>query len=486
MENKANATRALDLMDIGWWTYSRCSGVFECSKAIHRLFLLPYDIEIDFADLTNLIPDRDNLLESLELLDDEYRFFEKELTALTSEGKNIWLKVSIELLNHEKQLYLGVMKDITKEKILAESRITLMNEQIRYKNTVGKLAIIAETDLRGTITFVNDKFCEVTGYKKHELIGKTHRLVNSGYHPKDFFKQMWETLLSGEVWQGRICNARKDESVYWVQTNIAPIYRDNKITGFFSMRIEITNQVALEEEIEIEKERGRFNAQLASVGEMSASIAHEIANPLAIINGANNLIVKMVDKPDKILLHADSVKNAVQRIQKIITGLKRLARKSTGDDFELTKLDDIVVETMDFLEESLRHTHITLEVSKIPQGVFLMCRDVEISQVLVNLVRNSRDSIIENNCKERWIKVHISLNENQIVVSVVDSGPGISKDIQNKIMESFFTTKKTGKGTGLGLSLVKKIIESHKGKISLLPDEENTTFEITLPRHIVD
>ncbi len=483
--NKINlASKALDNINVGWWTYSRCCGDFACSKALHDIFNVPYDIKMDFADWLNFIPEREKLLEGLSLLDNSDKFFSLEIPAHNSEGKSLWLYCVIELVDYEQQLYLGTFSDITKEKQLRLSRISLMDEQIRYKNTVGKLAIIAETDVRGTITFVNEKFCEVTGYEKYELIGQTHRIVNSGYHSKEFFKEMWSTLLAGKIWQGRICNTSKNGNRYWVQTNIAPMYQNDKISGFFAMRIEITDQVALEEEIEIEKERARFNAQLASVGEMSASIAHEIANPLAIINGANNLITKMVNQPEKVLLHTESVRNAVSRIQKIIVGLKRLARKSTGDDFELVELEQLVGETMDFLEESLRHTHIKLIVDKIPQGVQLMCRDVEISQVLVNLVRNARDAIIESSSKERWIKVQIVVNDKDIMISIIDSGPGIPREIEDKIMESFFTTKKTGKGTGLGLSLGKKIVESHNGTIKLMTNTESTTFQLILPRYI--
>lgn len=108
--------------------------------------------------------------------------------------------------------------------------------------------IIAETDRRGRITYANDRFCEISKYSRDELLGQDHRIINSGYHSKDFFRELWTTINKGQVWSGEVRNRAKDGSIYWVNTLISPLMNDcNEITGFVSVRREITKQKLFEE-----------------------------------------------------------------------------------------------------------------------------------------------------------------------------------------------------------------------------------------------
>ena len=109
-----------------------------------------------------------------------------------------------------------------------------------------------------------------------------------------------------------------------------------------------------------------------------------------------------------------------------------------------------------------------------------MCDEIKVSQVLLNLINNARDAI--ENLSEKWIKIILSDNEQYLKLSVVDSGNGIPKEIRDKVLSSFFTTKEVGKGTGLGLSLVKRFIEEHEGQLRIVEDTTNTEFEVILPR----
>lgn len=120
-------------------------------------------------------------------------------------------------------------------------------------------AIIAITDLKGKIIHVNDKFCEVSGYEKGELIGSDHRILNSGMHSKDFFKSMWETIKSGKTWKGEIRNRRKNGDFYWVQTTISAIRdHDGEVVQFLAVRTEITDQKLLVEIDEQIQEMGNI------------------------------------------------------------------------------------------------------------------------------------------------------------------------------------------------------------------------------------
>src|SRR5687767_1964808 len=154
-----------------------------------------------------------------------------------------------------------------------------------FKRALDHAAIVAITDVHGRITYANDKFCEISGYSRDELLGQDHRIINSGYHSKEFMTHLWHTIAKGRVWHGEIRNRAKDGRLYWVDTTIVPFLDDRgKPYQYIAIRADITARKAAEERL-IQQ------TALAQVGQMAAVVAHEVRNPLAGIKGALQVLM---------------------------------------------------------------------------------------------------------------------------------------------------------------------------------------------------
>ena len=128
-----------------------------------------------------------------------------------------------------------------------QRNLRLVRRAMRLQHTLDQHAIVSITDVTGRITFVNERFCEITGYTRQELIGQNHRLLKSGEHPPEIYEDMWRTVAQGNTWHGEICNRRKSGSLYWVNATIAPFLDDEgKPEEYVAIRTEISAQKALE------------------------------------------------------------------------------------------------------------------------------------------------------------------------------------------------------------------------------------------------
>lgn len=143
---------------------------------------------------------------------------------------------------------LMMIIDTTAHEVMQQKVISSMREMTELNAALDAHAIVAFTDRNGIITKVNDKFCQISKYSREELIGRTHKIINSGKHPPTFFKHLWATISSGEVWNGEICNQAKDGSLYWVHTTIVPfVDQDNKPVQYVAIRADITERKLAEE-----------------------------------------------------------------------------------------------------------------------------------------------------------------------------------------------------------------------------------------------
>lgn len=226
------------------------------------------------------------------------------------------------------------------------------------------------------------------------------------------------------------------------------------------------------------------SSKMASLGEMASGIAHEINNPLTIIKLAASQLQKNIDSKEPDLAGSitsiSRIDSTVDRISKIILGLRTFSRDGKNDPVELVSVDELLEDMLSFCNERLKHHAIKLIKDNILPDLLFEGRKIEITQVLLNLLNNSIDAI--ELADHKWIKISVLSDGQYLEIKVTDSGLGIPLELQNKIFQPFFTSKEIGKGTGLGLSLSQTIIQNHQGKLFIDIKSQNTSFVLRLPK----
>lgn len=241
---------------------------------------------------------------------------------------------------------------------------------------------------------------------------------------------------------------------------------------------DITLSRQLEEEAISQQKEIEKASTLSALGEMAGGIAHEINNPLAIIDGFAQKIRYLSGR--NMLSHEEAIdashniENMVKRITAIVKGLRNFSRDASGDPMDLYPLKSVIHDTLAFCGEKIKSQGVILYLDSVPDELVIECQLVQVSQVLLNLINNAFDAVKDLN--DKWIKITVSQTDEFVEIAVLDSGMGVHLDIREKIMDPFFTTKDIGKGTGLGLSVSLSIMKRHGGDLILDNKSENTKF----------
>lgn len=230
------------------------------------------------------------------------------------------------------------------------------------------------------------------------------------------------------------------------------------------------------------------SAKLASLGEISSNIAHEINNPLTVILGTAANIKRIlkgttIEERDKLIQYIDKIHLVSERIASIVRGLKSFSRSSEDDPLEPVELSILLRDTLAFCLPAFKEVRVSLTVEPFPNDWQIRCCHSQISQVLVNLLVNAKDAVEHQ--PEKWVKVRVQELSADYVISIEDSGAGILKAIETRVFEPFFTTKPVGKGTGLGLSISSRIIQDHQGSLRIDRSTSVSTLIVTLPKYKV-
>jgi PAS domain S-box-containing protein len=338
-------------------------------------------------------------------------------------------------------------------------------DDLRY--ALDQSAIVATTDTRGIIKFVNHKFCEISKYPREELLGQDHRILNSGYHSKEFMRHLWVTIANGRVWRGEIRNRAKDGSLYWVDTTIVPFLDERgKPYQYTAIRYEITDRKRTEERL-------REQEALARLGQMAAVVAHEVKNPIAGIRGALQVIGSRMpaesrDKPviGEIIARLDSLNGIVQDLLVFARPRALEARP--------VRLRSLLTGTVDMMRRDPAHAALNVDIAG--EDAVLAADAEQLQIVFQNVLINAAQAMGGSG----RITIDIAQHDHEWTVSIADQGLGITPDVREKAFEPFFTTKH--RGTGLGLPIARRIAEAHGGRIDIhTPASGGTIVAISLP-----
>ncbi len=400
----------------------------------------------------------------------------------------------------------------------------------QYKHAIDNSNIVSKTDINGIITYVNEEFCNISGYKKEELLGKNHNIVRHPDIPKEVFERFWKTILAKKIWKGTVKNRAKDGSTFFVNTTVIPIVDWNgKIVEFVAIRYDVTKNVLLQEKLqkkerelealnkdlerrveeqtkklrelnltlekriekEVEKNRQKDRmmfqqARLASLGEMLGNIAHQWRQPLMELGILFYKIKRELtkEKTNKNIeeLYSKGV-SILERMSQTIVDFQNFFRPDKKREF--FDVYETVKHSIAIVEGSLKKSGIKIEVKREADLKVYGYKN-EFSQVILNLINNAKDALNQNSLIEKRIEILLGIEskdgEKFAKIEVIDNGGGIKESILDKIFEPYFTTKHSTQGTGLGLYMSKMIIEqSMHGSLDAQNYAKGAKFTILLP-----
>ncbi len=394
--------------------------------------------------------------------------------------------------------YMGIAADISERKKQEEDLRDRTIQLDFYKRAMDQSCIVAITEVDGNIIYANEKFCEISKYSVDELIGRDHRIINSGQHSKEFMRDLWRTIASGKIWRGDIKNRAKDGTYYWVDTIIVPALDETgKPNKYFSIRRDITEQKQNEAELE-RKSQELLDAREAAVsssrakGEFLANMSHEIRTPLTGIIGYSDSLLSDQLSPEERTTAIETVIRNGNHLLGVINDILDLSKIESGKldvELVLSDLTEILNDIANLMAHKARDKGLSLGfeyVYPIPRRI--RTDPLRLRQILINLVGNAVKFTSVGGVK---VNVQYAESQGQLQFDVVDTGPGLSSEQKARLFTAFSQgdtsiTRKFG-GTGLGLVISSMLATKLGGGLSLESEVgKGSVFTVTIATGEVD
>jgi len=373
-------------------------------------------------------------------------------------GRTLWAEVNAGAIELDgKACMVCTARDVT-ERILAQSALQKAHAAIEQSP-----AAILITDRDGIIEYANEAFSRMCGWPREQLLGRNPRILKSGEQDQAFYAGLWNTVLDGRTWKGRMHNRRRDGSLFWEEATISPLRDDSgQITHLVANILDIT------EALEAAASRERLEAHLArtqrleSLGSLAGGVAHDINNVLGAIMALASLHQDEVPEGSRLRRDLDAIVKACERGGSTVKGLLAFAREGLSEQVDVD-VNALVQEQVVLLARTT-HQQVRLETDLEPGLPPVKGDPSALSHLLMNLCVNALDAMPGGGTLALSTRREPG---DRIRVDVADTGEGMTPEVLDRAMEPFFTTKPQGKGTGLGLPMAYGTAKAHGGRIDI-------------------
>jgi len=390
-----------------------------------------------------------------------------------------------------------IAREVTLQKRIERENLAALTELRDLRAAIDEHSIVAITDAAGRITFVNDRFCAISKYSREELLGQDHRIINSRHHPKEFFRDLWQTIGRGRVWRGEIMNRAKDGSYYWVDTTIFPrVNEAGKPLQYIAIRTDITRHKA--DQLELLRAAAELADKNRELETIVYTVSHDLRSPLVNVQGFSRQLERACERLRSAAgggpVPAAELKQVVettipQAIRFIGAGVKKmdmllagLLRYSRMGRMVMTvaplEMNALLAEILAAMRFQLNEAKADVQVGPLPA---CLGDSVNTSQVFANLIDNALK--YRDPGRPPRIEVSGQVKDGQAVYAVSDNGIGIAQEHLRKVFEIFHRLNPDAQaGEGLGLTIAQRVLERESGKIWVESREGcGSTFFVSLP-----
>lgn len=402
---------------------------------------------------------------------------------LAKDGKKIPIIFSASLVcnesgNIEDMVYVAL--DITERKEF-EERIKQSEEQYRSLIETAPDLIFSISITDAVFISLNPAFEKLTGWNREEWIGKPFTDV---IHHDDLALavKVVEAIVRYEI--SSPCELRvltKSGDYLIGEFSTAPKFENGNISAVLGIVRDITERKKAEKEKEILSRQLLQSEKMAAIGQLAGGVAHEINNPLGIILGFSQSVMKRITEEDQLFMPLQSIEREAKRCKNLVQDLLTFSRIGKTEK-EKCDINEVIKSSLSLIEAQVKIQPVELKKEFTENLPYILISRNQIQQIIVNLCNNAIDAMTK--AGKLFIRTMAASKNgtNYIEIQIEDTGTGIPKNLQAKIFEPFFTTKEIGKGTGLGLSVVYEIVQKHEGKIEFESYEgKGTIFKIFLP-----